>query len=370
MYTFKEIKNNVWNCSVTSNLSLFIVMENSDKSFPANGGLRFFDYKDDQEALNDAYMLSRLMHQKHSIYNTGFCGAKVVANGKINGKNKKLLLEALGVFLNDLSGKIYTGCDLNTNLIDMEFLSQTTPYILSGLKTNIDTSSATAYGVYGSLQGIIGENLKKYSFLVHGIGKTGSVVSTLLAKAGARVYTYDSLKTIISGCNPVKTNEWIKLSVDCLVLCSSSGIINEKIAHDLNCRYIISGANNPFENSLVKNILDQKQIQWIPDPISNAGAVISDSVEFYNKNEFYKAEPEALYEFVRNAVYQKTILFNSLDLKNLSKEKALSTLSKFSSYDQLKCGMLFDLNSIGSSFHNHYVPSSLYGTKKAGSIAN
>ena len=98
--------------------------------------------------------------------------------------------------------------------------------------------------------------------------------------------------------------------------------------------------------------------------------MISDSVEFYNKNEFYKAEPEALYEFVRNAVYQKTILFNSLDLKNLSKEKALSTLSKFSSYDQLKCGMLFDLNSIGSSFHNHYVPSSLYGTKKAGSIAN
>ena len=363
---YQETEKGIWQCNVGENLSFFAVMQESYRDFPANGGLRFLDYQNEEAALEDARTLSQLMHQKHAIYNTGFCGAKIVANGKVNKQNKRLILETLGDFLNNLSGKIYTGCDLNTNLDDMNFLSEKTPYILSGLGTTVDTSSATAYGVFGSIQGAMGVNLEKYSFLVHGTGKTGSVVSTLLVEAGACVYTYDLLgdKSKIPGCIPVESDKWSSLPVDCMVLCSASKIISEDIAQNLSCEYIISGANNPFENTTVESILSLKDIKWIPDPISNAGAVISDSIEYYNSDKFHKAKPQDIYEFVRKVVYQKTLFFSCLYLNGIPKSKGVSIFSEFSDYNPLKCGMLFDFDYKDACYYNYHFPLNLLVNKK------
>ena len=298
---------------INEHLSYTIAYDFKNSELPANGGLRFSQYHSVKEQEIEALTLARHMSQKHEIYDTGFSGVKLVANGLVTEENKKLLLNHVAKMLNGFSGKIYTGCDLNISDADMNYLYTMTPYVLNGIGSQINTSTATAYGVLGALTAVMKKNennSRKAKCLIHGVGKIGSIIAKKLIEDGHEVFTYDAnvRNADIDGAKNISENsEWHKLACDYLILCSKSGIITSDNVDALHCRWIISSANSPFADESVIAKLKNKNIMWIPDVISNAGAVICDSFEMKQTKQYLTLPSHSVYDCVYRKILTKTL---------------------------------------------------------------
>lgn len=289
--------------------SLLVVKQPLTTHGPANGGLRIRAYASRSDAYLEGLRLAQRMTLKHSVHATGFSGAKLVAHADPHRVDRARLLATVAKTLDNHMGDLYTGCDLNTTAGDMENLRALSPYVLAAIGSAVDPSYATARGVFGSIRCLLDEKGSSDTFLVHGTGQVGAHVARLLAAMGGTVYTYDLDPTHanIAGCHNIShTRRWWNVSAETLVLCSISGIIDPGIARMLKCKNVISGANCPFTEAAVEKIMRERFITWVPDFISNAGAVICDSIEYYNPAAFQSAFPEEIYVFVERAVHEKT----------------------------------------------------------------
>jgi len=306
--------------ALNESLGITIAFDPAYTPLPANGGLRFSHYESHAAQDEEALILAQQMTKKHRLYNTGFAGVKLVANGANTPDNKIKILNAVADILNRFQGKIYTGCDININNQDMTYLTTLTPYVLSGLESQIDTSYATAYGVYASVKAMMQHypTRQNNTLMVHGIGKLGRVLVTQLIKDGHTVYSYDinsDAAEINGAINMSAQDNWFETKCDYLLLCSHSGVITEEIAHNLNCTYLISGANAPFASEHVVTILKEKNIIWLPDVISNSGAVICDVLEYTQKEKYRSIDPQNAYTFIYNAIFDKASKILSLTKK-------------------------------------------------------
>ena len=314
----------------TESFQCFIGLNGSTQTHPCNGGLRIKTYQSEKLAWEDCRNLSLTMTDKHGLYNTGFNGGKIVTAIKGELASKQKLLSFVGSMLNELNGLMYTGCDLNTTLEDMKYLRNHCPYILASLDSQIDPSIATAYGVIGSIKGIFGNDLKGLVFLVHGLGKVGKATALGLQELGASILTYDIVSSIadIPNCQNISDREnWWDIPCDVFVPCSISGLITPEIANDLQCKYIVGSANVPLSKPYVLDYLQAKSITFIPESISSAGAIICDSIEFYSPEIFKHIDPQDVYEFVEEAIAEKTQQFLSeFDRSKQSYDSVISTL--------------------------------------------
>jgi len=325
----------------TDNFQCFIGLNGMTHSQPCNGGLRVKTYLSEKQAWEDCRNLSLVMTHKHSIYNTGFSGGKIVVAIKEEGVYKQDILSCVGAMLNELNGLMYTGCDLNTTLEDMEYLRNHCPYILASLDSQVDPSIATAHGVVGSIKGIFGDNLQGLVFLVHGLGKVGKATALGLQALGASIITYDieSERADIPDCQNISEQKnWWDVPCDVLVPCSISGLITPEIADNLQCKYIVGSANVPLSNPHVLDALQTKSITFIPESISSAGAIICDSIEFYAPSIFQQLDPKYIYAFVEELVAEKTQQF-LLEINNskLSYQQVIAILIS-GAEQQLKAG--------------------------------
>lgn len=333
---------NIDSYQILEDLSVTIAYECSLDGLPANGGMRFCEYASQEEQEVEALTLAIHMTEKHKIYNTGFVGAKLVANGKQTTENKRRLLDSVSKILNDYQGKIYTGCDININNEDMDYMATMTPYILNGINSDVNTSTATAYGVYGSLNAVMDMDKhpdSKLSFLIHGTGKIGSVIANKLVAKGHTVYTYDVNKesaNILGAMNISNDPKWYTRVCDYMVLCSKCGVINDQNVNELNCRWILSSANAPFSNKNVETVLTKRHIDWIPDVVSNAGAVICDEFEHKDLERYNKTDPNKAYSYIYNAKYKKTKSLLNLSIRfDIPPQTALATFFIVSQNDDI-----------------------------------
>jgi sarcosine oxidase subunit beta len=289
------------------------------------------------------------MEVKHMTYNTGCAGAKVVCNigsTPVNELDKQALLDKLNDVLVSLDGAMYTGCDLNSTLEDMEYLSRKSPYILAAIGNDtVDPNHATAHGVVGGVIAALRPDLARQDdgemcvfnrgsqdeskarnitsllegkrCLVHGSGAVGSVVASELAAMGATVYTIDVVKSKadIPDCiNITGTSEadaWWTMEVDAIVPCSASGLITPSMVTEMKTHNIVGASNLPFNTAETQRLAETKgghagPITFVPEGVTSAGAVIVDSVEQYDPTVFAEANPNELYSFCRQAVFSKT----------------------------------------------------------------
>jgi len=322
---------------------------------PGNGGFRIWKYDSKDDAAAEAVALAQGMEVKHMAYNTGCAGAKVVCNigsTPVADLDKQALLDKLNDVLVSLDGRMFTGCDLNSTLDDMEYLSRKSPYILAAIGNDtVDPNHATAHGVVGGVIAVLRPDLAKNddgefcifnkgnvdesksraistllegkTCLVHGTGAVGSVVASELAAMGATVYTIDSVaaKAEIAGCKNItgkpEAEAWWTLKVDAIVPCSASGLINDKMVAAMNTPAIVGASNLPFDTAATQRGAESKgglagPITFIPEGVTSAGAVIVDSVEQYDPTVFAEAKPDELYSFCRQAVFSKTASLASL----------------------------------------------------------
>ena len=322
----------------SDDLSVFIVGEKIQENKPANGGLRLLCYTSDEECINDGLRLANLMKYKHNIYSTGFSGGKVVARANNPISIKRKLITITAELLESLNGKMITGCDLNTTINDMEQLQQLTPHVLAAVGSDIDASTATAYGVIGALdayqKSLKSQKRKQKTALVHGCGAVGRVVAELLIEMSWKVLTVDMdpVKSHIDGALALDaSSEWWNENFDVLIPCSISGLLTENIVNSLGARAVIPAANAPFSNPSNINILWKKNIVVIPDPIVNAGAVIADSIELFDPDSWNDSDPIEIYKFVKGCVFDHTSIFLNLKEKGLSVENIIEKIIEMKS---------------------------------------
>tara|TARA_Y100001970_G_C14255801_1_gene875256 strand:- start:1844 stop:2893 length:1050 start_codon:yes stop_codon:yes gene_type:complete len=317
---------------ISKELSIFIVAENKLSIHPANGGLRFMNYESDIECLHDGFRLANLMKNKHKIYSTGFSGGKVVARSADISLVKDKLIYKTSELLETLNGRMITGCDLNTNLDDMEKLFKLTPHVLAALNSEVDASKTTARGVIGAFEAFQKSFPSDLSngVLVHGAGSVGSIVASELVKKNIKTFLVDIdvEKTHIPGVISLGNDKkWYQKDFDVIFPCSISGLINTYISQFLlSTKAIISAANAPFSNNVIAEKLINSNIVVIPDPIVNAGAVIADSIEKYSPDAWQNCKPEKIYKFVQDEIRNKSFAYLAMSQSGLNSKEILDLM--------------------------------------------
>mmetsp|Transcript_36 Transcript_36/g.108 ORF Transcript_36/g.108 Transcript_36/m.108 type:complete len:660 (-) Transcript_36:423-2402(-) len=199
----------------------------------------------------------------------------------------------------------------------MDYLTEATKeqYVLAGRDSAVDTNVATAASVIGSILGLIeshkdedgGLAISDLTFTVQGCGKVGSTVAKELVRLGAKkVQTCDIRESTadIEGCTPIK--DWANTPTDFLVPCANSLAITEDIATNFpeGIRFCTGATNSPFAEE-AKEIFAERGVFHVPESISSAGAILADSVEWYDLDLYQTVEPTLMYGWIRNLSQNK-----------------------------------------------------------------
>ncbi|KAL3787355.1 hypothetical protein HJC23_004380 [Cyclotella cryptica] len=280
---------------------------------PGNGGIRLLNYKTRESAIADAVRLAKGMTRKHDMFRTGFSGAKVVVKSDhkdLSVIQRRKLMQNVASALHAFEGGMYTGCDLNTSDRDMDYLVEATDekYVLAGRNSQVDTNVATASSVIGSIIGTLqamsgSDDISELIFTVQGCGKVGSTVAKELVRLGAKnVQTCDLFpeSAKIQGCTPIK--DWARTPCDFLVPCANSLAITEDVAANFpaGIKYCVGATNSPFANDKAREIFEKRGVMHIPESISSAGAILADSVEWYDIDLYQTVEPAKMYGWIRD----------------------------------------------------------------------
>ncbi|AYO38126.1 MULTISPECIES: Glu/Leu/Phe/Val dehydrogenase dimerization domain-containing protein [Serratia] len=297
---------------VDDETSFTLAYSSQIKLLPANGGIRWRAYASRQLQEEEAIMLAQRMSLKHGLYNTGFSGGKIVVNSKRSPKEQPAVLEAIGELLNRYGGTMFTGCDINTGNREMDYLRQFTPWILNAMDSpQVDTSVATGYGVWSSIKKVLIlrlNHLSRARVAIHGMGKVGSEVAKQCLLFGCEVVGYDINPAAVfpDGVQRVTEDQLLWQPSDVLCIASLSGILTLENVELLNTRWVISSANSPFGNLQAEQRLLARGVHYLPDYVSNAGAVICDSIEMAFTERYNQMNQEQVNAYVHSVIGAKT----------------------------------------------------------------
>ncbi|MCO1334998.1 hypothetical protein MO867_11695 [Microbulbifer sp. OS29] len=275
-------------------------------SLPANGGLRVLNYQKDEYAAEEACQLAERMQVKHKTYHTGFRGGKIVANtNNLSQAAFDEITTTAAAELNHRKGDFFTGADLNFGDAQVMQLEEKTQYVLAALGSKIHYAEATASGVIGAIAaGKSALNIQSAKILVHGAGAVGSRIVESLVKMGEIVSVFDTVlerANILGAVNSKSIENWITQDWDIVVLASASRVVDVALARKLKARVLVCVANLPFP-SMAQHIMEAKGTIVFDEGISSAGAVIADSIEFYNPFVWQSICPQQVYNFIFHQV--------------------------------------------------------------------
>lgn len=272
-----------------SGLDAFIVVH-STKLGPAIGGVRCYEYKTEEDQLNDALRLSRGMTFKNAAAGLDHGGAKTTVNAsKI--KNRKTAFQILGKAVNLLDGSYICAGDVGTTTDDLYCINDRTSYV-AGIK--LDSSHPTALGVYTSIETLLSRDHilhNSASFTVQGMGKVGFKLANMLIEDGCTVSAYDPYTKVFdyynnSHLNIEQLSEHDVVTNDAImyVPCALGAVLNMKSLNKLKSRYVCGSANNIFATTNDVGIAHNLGFKYVPDFIANCGGVVAVALDFQKKD--------------------------------------------------------------------------------------
>ena len=279
-----------------SNFSAYIAIHTL-KNGPAFGGIRYWDYKDNERPYYDVQKLAEAMTEKCIVAGINLSGGKAVIQKSYHKEigacsvEEKRIFPYLGELINYLNGDYYGGLDVGFNYDMLQTLRNYTDYTTTYSDPDIG-SSCTAYSVYNAMRGAVKyvldkDSLEGLSVAVKGIGKVGFQLVNYLAEDGVKLYVADNDKQQIELLKPlmanypfminiVGTDEIHKMNVDVYSPCALGNDIRISRISDMNCKIICGAANNQLDivdtDIAKKQLLDQK-ITYVPDTLANVGGV-------------------------------------------------------------------------------------------------
>src|SRR5699024_6734743 len=121
---------------------------------PALGGTRIWNYKNEDEALEDVLRLSRGMTYKNAVAGLNIGGGKAVIIGDDKEIKSEALFRAFGRYVESLGGRYITAEDVGSTVQDMDYINMETDFVCgtsTGSGTG-DPSPVTARGIYKGMK--------------------------------------------------------------------------------------------------------------------------------------------------------------------------------------------------------------------------
>jgi leucine dehydrogenase len=257
---------------------------------PAVGGTRFWNYSSDDDALSDALRLSRGMTYKTALAGLPLGGGKSIIIGNNKIVERDALLRAHGRFVNVLKGCYITAEDVGTSPADMEIVRKETQYVAGLLGRSGDPSPFTARGVFRSIQAAAkylwsSDKLSGVSVAIQGCGHVGYSLARLLHEAGAKLFVSDvNVESAVRvadefGAMRVDPDEVLRVRADILAPCALGGIINDETIAEIKVRIVAGAANNQLLDERHGEMLQDRDILYVPDYLANVGGVLNGCTE-------------------------------------------------------------------------------------------
>jgi len=334
---------------------------------PYKGGLRFNERVD----LDECKALSGWMTYKTAIHNLELGGGKggIAINPfdysdsqkeEICRNFIKLIHEVIG------EGKDIPAPDVGTTPQMMDWMNDEM-IKLTGKENNFTGKSvekkgcegrteATGYGCIEILKYWAQKNkftLQGSTYILQGFGNVGMHCAKILNMLGAKcvavgdhtcyikdtsginipeLIKFVSIHKSIKGFQnkEIDINEFWKTECDVVIPSALELQINEDIAKDLKCKVILEGANGPLYFEADK-ILENRNIDVLPDILTNSGGVIVSNYEYLQN--MYKKYPQE-YE-------SKDVILNKLSkqLESTFNEVYDLTLEKNTTYRNCSYGL-------------------------------
>jgi leucine dehydrogenase len=266
---------------------------------PALGGLRMWNYRSEQEAINDVLRLSRGMTYKAAVSGLNLGGGKAVIWGDPAKDKSEALFRAFGRFVNSLNGRYITAEDVGIDVNDMEYVFRETEYVTGVHQVHGGSGDPSPFTAFGTLQGLRAalnvkfgnEDIGNYSYAVQGVGHVGLEFVKLLRAEGAKVFVTDINQQSVAqaveehGCEAVGLDEIYDVPADVYSPCALGGTVNPGTLPRLRCKIICGAANNQLATDDVGDEVEKRGMLYAPDYAVNAGGLMNVSLEIdgYNR---------------------------------------------------------------------------------------
>lgn len=294
-----------------------IVAINNTTLGPALSMCRMFDYKDEKEAVKSALDAASYNTYTSALLKKGLGGGSVVLLGDPTKIKSEMYFRALGIFLNNLNGKIVVTNGPGVTMDDLADVHRESEYVLGLSETHNgsgDTSVTTAKGVLLGIRAAVKEHmdltsLENLQFVVQGVGDVGRHLVEMLMEEKARVTitdsNYDKIKVIQDSCAGtvvVKPSEVFDVKCDVFVSCAYENIINESNVDKVQAKIVTGSVSCMVSCSDIIDKLAERDVLVVPGFIINAGGIIQLSNEYEG------------YHNSRTEEDIKAIYFTTLDL--------------------------------------------------------
>ena len=156
---------------------------------------------------------------------------------------------------------------------------------------------STGYGVALCVLESLNHDVKGKTFIVQGFGNVGSYVIKTLESYGMKLLAigdhtgyydvshtdkcYHDLLLLQNNTSSIKgisqfelsKKEFFSIDCDVVIPAALELQIDNNIANNMNCKFIVEGANGPISES-AEDILYDKNIEIVPDVLANSGGVL------------------------------------------------------------------------------------------------
>lgn len=264
-----------------------IVALHSTARGPALGGTRFYPYDSEAAAVHDVLRLSEGMTSKAAAAGLPLGGGKAVIIGDPAVLKTPELLKSYGRFVDSFAGSYITAADVGTTSSDMDFIGESTPWVVGRNQTNGgsgDSGYSTASGVFFAMAAAAhylwgNGGLSGRSVGVEGAGKVGRQLIRLLLEAGAEVVLAEphteTLRQAVESHPDIRiARSVVDAQVDVYAPCAMGATLNPGTVPSIRASLICGAANNQLLSADVQYQLAARDVLWVPDYVANAGGLI------------------------------------------------------------------------------------------------
>jgi len=308
---------------------------------PGKGGIRFSP----KVNLDEVKALATWMTWKNSLLNLPLGGAKggvcvdptKLSRNELEKLTRRYTAEIINVIGPDID---IPAPDINTNPQIMAWMmdvysmqkGRSIPGVVTGKPIEIGGSvgreSATGMGLYYILESLCMKEdwpLKSSRVVIQGFGNVGGNIAQILYEKGINIIAVSDVTGGLycrDGLNIEKLIEWrdnggflnqyddelyefisneelLTIQCDILIPAAIENQINLSNAEEINCKFVVEGANGPTTTE-ADNILRKRKITLVPDILANAGGVCVSYFEYIQDIHSYFWKLERIHQELRN----------------------------------------------------------------------
>lgn len=255
---------------------------------PAAGGVRFWHYENENEALFDVLRLSEGMSYKAVMAGLPLGGGKAVILANRQRTKTEAMLLAFGRAVDQLNGVYIAAEDVGITTNDVAMMRKATPHVAGlndGSHASGDPSPLTAHGVFLGVEAALAHRwqrgLQDATVGILGLGAVGMKLASMLHEAGARLVVADIDQVQVKraqaefGARGTKPEALLTENLDVLAPCALGGVLTLDLVPKLKTKVIAGAANNQLASEEVGQALHDAGILYAPDYVINAGGIIN-----------------------------------------------------------------------------------------------